>query len=92
MKFMMVKTCEADAYDAIPKELARINIDAAVRELQEGGYTLIADAGVMCVVEKEGLELQLFSSGRVLIKTAELEVAEKGANALFENLDEALKG
>jgi single-stranded DNA-specific DHH superfamily exonuclease len=71
---------------------ARINIDTAVRELETGGYTIIADAGVMCVVEKGGLELQLFSSGRVLVKTPELEVAEKGASALFECLGEALKG
>ena len=92
MKFMMVKTCEADAYDAIPKELARVDVDTAVRELEAGGYTIIVDAGVMCVVEKDGLELQLFSSGRVLIKTPELEIAERGANALFDSLDEALKG
>ncbi len=92
MDFMMVKTCEADAYDAIPKKLARVNVDKAVKELEEAGYTIIADAGVMCVVEKDGLELQLFSSGRVLIKTPELDVAEKGAGALFDSLDEGLRG
>ena len=86
MDFMMVKTCEADAYDAIPKKLARVNIEMAVTELQEAGYTLIADAGVMCVVEKGGLEMQLFSSGRLLIKTAELAEAEKGAKELFSHL------
>ena len=91
MDFMMVKTCEADAYDAIPKKLARVNVDTAVRELETAGYNIIADAGVMCVVEKDGLELQLFSSGRVLIKTPELEIAEKGASALFGVLDEGLK-
>ena len=56
MEFMMVKTCEADAYDAIPKDLARVNIDKAVEELTNAGYELIADAGVMCVVTKDGLE------------------------------------
>lgn len=91
MDFMMVKTCEADAYDAIPKKLAKVKIEKAVTELQEAGYAIIADAGVMCVVEKGGLELQLFSSGRVLVKTAELAKAEEGANLLFSNLKEALE-
>ncbi len=91
MDFMMVKTCEADAYDAIPKKLASVNIEAAVTELQEAGYTLIADAGVMCVVEKDRLEFQLFSSGRVLVKTAVMEDAEAGARLLFSCLKAALE-
>ncbi len=91
MEFMMVKTCEADAYDAIPKNLARVNISKAIEELTSAGYELIVDAGVMCVIMKDELEYQLFSSGRILMKTPDLDTAEKGADALFANLGPALK-
>ncbi len=92
MEFMMVKTCEADAYDAIPKNLARVNIKKAIEELTSAGYELIVDAGVMCVIMKDGLEYQLFSSGRILMKTPDLEIAEAGASGLFANMEKAVVG
>lgn len=91
MEFTMVKTCEAEAYDAIPKFLIRVDIENALVLLKDAGYKEIADAGVMCVVEKDQLELTVFSGGRVLLKTSDEKTAEDAAKRLFEVIEGALE-
>lgn len=83
MEFIVVKTCAADAHDAIPKTLVSVNIADSLKKLLAAGYKEVADAGVMCVVEKDGVESTLFSSGRVLVKTADSIVAEKTARGIY---------
>jgi len=84
MEFIVVKTCAADAHDAIPKKLASVDIAGSLSKLKLAGYKEVADAGVMCVVEKDGVESTLFSSGRVLVKTGDPILAEKTAKGIYE--------
>jgi len=84
MKFAVVKCCSADAFDAIPQSLVKIDVGKALAALKSKGWREVADAGIMCVVEKGGVEATLYSSGRILVKTAETEVAEKTAKDVYE--------
>ena len=86
MELIIVKTCAADAHDAIPKKLVSVGIADSLAKLKKAGYSEVADAGVMCVVEKGGVEATLFSSGRVLVKTADAKVAEKVAKTIYETI------
>ena len=82
-EFTLVKTCSADAFDAIPRKLINIDISKAVESLKHAGYSIVADAGRLCVVEKGGVEMTLYSSGRVLVKTAREEIARQAAEQLY---------
>ncbi|MEW5937041.1 MAG: hypothetical protein AB1665_04375 [Candidatus Thermoplasmatota archaeon] len=85
-EFIVVRTCSADAYDAVPQRLMRIEISEALPALSRAGYRVLADAGRMCVLEKDGLEITLYSSGRVLVRIESAEAAEEAAKALYEAL------
>ena len=84
MNFAVVKCCSADAYDAIPQSLVKVDIGKALAALRSKGWREGADAGVMCVVEKGGIEATLYSSGRILVKTIEPIVAEDTAKEIYE--------
>lgn len=85
-EFIVVRACSADAYDAVPQHLTRIDVSRALPKLEHAGYRVLADAGRMCVLEKEGLEITLYSSGRVLVKTDSVERAEVAAKAVYDAL------
>ncbi|MBI5001378.1 MAG: hypothetical protein HZB92_07645 [Euryarchaeota archaeon] len=82
-RFSLVKTCSADAFDAIPRRLTSVDISRAVESLKRAGYSIVADAGRLCVVEKDGREMTLYSSGRVLVKTGDEEEARRAAEELY---------
>ena len=90
IEFSLVKTCSADAFDAIPKTLVRIDIEKALAILKASGHKEITDAGGMCVVEKDGVESTIFSGGRILVKTADEKVAGSTATAIYETIAGAL--
>jgi hypothetical protein len=79
-----VKCCSADAYDAIPQSLVKIDVGKALASLRSKGWREVADAGIMCVVEKGGIESTLYSSGRILVKTVDSMIAEKTAKDVYE--------
>jgi hypothetical protein len=87
MKFAIVKCCSADAYDAIPQVVVEVKIDKALEKLTSKGWRIVADAGVMCVVERDGQEATLYSSGRILIKTPEQSVAESIAVQVYDDAE-----
>ncbi len=86
----MVKTCEAEAHDAIPKTLIKVNIEKALALLKSAGYEEISDAGVMCVIKHDNLESSLYAGGRVLVKTADSQTAENEAKNIFNIIEDAL--
>ena len=87
MNFAVVKCCSADAYDAIPQALVKIDIGKSLAALKSAGWREVADAGIMCVVEKGGVEATLYSSGRVLVKTVESTIAEKAAKEIYQAIE-----
>lgn len=82
--FAVVKCCSTDAYDAIPQALVKIDIGKALAALGSKGWREVADAGIMCVVEKDGIESTIYSSGRILVKTVDSAIAEKAAKEIYE--------
>ena len=86
MDFAIVKCCSADAYDAVPQSLVKVDIGKALASLAAAGWHEVADAGVMCVVARDGVEATLYSSGRVMVKTADAGVAERTAKRLYADV------
>ncbi|MFH0815549.1 MAG: hypothetical protein V1934_01855 [Methanobacteriota archaeon] len=86
MNFAVVKCCSAEAYDAIPQALVKVDIGKALSSLKAKSWREVADAGIMCVVEKEGVEATLYSSGRILVKTVESAIAEKAAKDIYDTI------
>ena len=84
MNFAVVKCCSADAFDAIPQALVKVDVGKALAVLKSKGWREVADAGIMCVVEKGGIEATLYSSGRILVKTADSIIAEKTSKEVYE--------
>lgn len=87
MNFAIVKCCTADAYDAIPQALVKVDIGQALAWLKANGWREVADAGIMCVVEKGGVEATLYSSGRILVKTANTAIAERAAKEIYDSVE-----
>lgn len=83
MDFAVVKCCSADAYDAVPQSLVKVDVGKALAALVAAGWREVADAGVMCVVTRDGVEATLYSSGRILVKTTDASVAERVAARLY---------
>ncbi len=83
MDFAIVKCCSADAFDAVPQSLVKVDIGKALAALVAAGWHEVADAGVMCVVAKDGVEATLYSSGRVLVKTSDAGIAERAVARLY---------
>ena len=90
IEFSLMKTCEADAFDAFPKTVIKIDVEKALAILKVCGYSEVSDAGVMCVVEKDGIESTVFSGGRILVKSPDEDVAGRVAAAIYETIAGAL--
>jgi hypothetical protein len=85
MRFAIVKCCSADAHDAIPQGIVNVRISEALASLSAKGWRVVADAGTLCVVERDGVEATLYSSGRVLVKSSDAATAERAALAIYED-------
>jgi hypothetical protein len=83
MDFAVVRCCSAEAFDAIPQSLVKVDVPSALSALAGRGWRVVADAGVVGVVEKHGVEATVYSSGRVLVKCEDAKAAEKIAKELY---------
>lgn len=90
VRFSLVKNCAANAYDAIPKVIIKIDVRKALAVLTGAGYREIADAGVLCVVERDGIESTIYAGGRILVKTDEESVADEVAAEIYAIISDVL--
>ena len=84
IQFSMIKTCDGEAFDAIPRTIIKIDIEEALASLKASGYSEVSAEGSACTVAKGGLEISIFSSGRVQVMSPEPDEASRTASAIYK--------
>ena len=83
MGFFLIRPCRSTAaFEAVPEQKLELELADLIPKLAELGYELIADAGVLLVVSKNGHEVPVYPSGKLLIKVDDENEAEKVAEEL----------
>ncbi len=88
LEFSLSRTCEGDAFDTFPRSTTRIDIEKTLAILKARDYTELSNTGNMCEVEKDGMEITIFSSGRLLVGSADFDIASKTAAMIYEMIVE----
>jgi ArsR family metal-binding transcriptional regulator len=80
---MAIKPCKADAFEVVPKKRITLDLNECGRMLEESGYEIVSNRGVMLVVRKD-IEMTLYPHGRVLLHPVKTkEEANRIAQALY---------
>lgn len=83
MSFFLIQPCKSTAaFEAVPQSKLKLDLAGLHSGLQDLGYQIVADARVVLVVEKDGCEVSIFPSGKLMIKVDTEEVAEGIAKEL----------
>ena len=83
----LLKTCsDSDAFELVPRRRTRLPLPVAREWLLAGGFREVVDAGVVLIVERE-CTVNIYPSGRVLLRTNDQAQAEALAAELGELLD-----
>jgi hypothetical protein len=73
---VLLRPCKTTAaYEAIPERDRRLDLERLERDMAATGWSLVANARVMLIVKRD-LEVTVFQSGKVLIKTRDRPQAE----------------
>jgi hypothetical protein len=84
MSFYVLKICKSKgAYESIPKEPMKLNLDTIEQKVVEAGYEIICNAKVMLIVDA-GCEVSIFPNGQLLLKTVSEQVAKSTAEKVYE--------
>jgi len=83
LEFLAVKPCKFDAFEALPKDKVRLNLDECERVLSGRGYEILSNPKVMLVVKKD-VEISIYPLGRLLMHPVKRrEDAERIAKELY---------
>jgi hypothetical protein len=83
-EFYLLRPCKTSAaYEAIPKKNIRIDLGKCSSRLKIHGYKIACDAKVMLVV-RNGCEISIHPSGKLIIKTDLEDVAKSVADRIYE--------
>ena len=87
MSFFLIKPCKSTAaFEAVPQDQVKLDLESLIPKLSSSGFQIITDAGVLLVVEKDGCEISIYPTGKLLLKIDEIYAAEKLAAELEEIL------
>jgi len=97
MEFKHVRPCKSTAaIEIIPAGKPSIELEAFIGELEAAGVEIVADAGVMLVLKLpggsraggavDGLELSLFSNGKMVVKSGDIEKAAYAGRFIYDVL------
>lgn len=75
------------AFELLPERTRTLDLDAAERALADAGYRRVVRAGVMLIMRAE-VEVSVYRSAKVLIKTRDGDVARRVAEQMLSLLDE----
>lgn len=82
-----VELCSKRAgYEVTPDEALDVDIDDARQRLQAAGYEVLTDAGILLVVQLGPVEVSVFESGRLLLKTGDEAMAREATRETYEVL------
>ncbi|MEE9237897.1 MAG: hypothetical protein V3U52_08950 [Thermoplasmata archaeon] len=85
MKYFMMRPCKTTAaYFATLRKSLTLDLEESRRTLEERGCR-ITDCGVLLIIHDDP-ERTLYRSGRILVKTAEEEVARRAVESIYDAL------
>lgn len=80
--FYLLKPCKTSAaYEAVPKKKLGIDIDECATKLSDS-YEIVCNAKIMLVV-KNGYEISIYPSGKLIIKMNSKEIAQNAADKIY---------
>jgi hypothetical protein len=86
MSFYLIKPCKGkSAFEAVPKSQAKVDMKEGMDLLKGNGYDVL-NAGVMLVAKKDDVEVSIFPSGKLIIKTTSKVKALMESKNIFETL------
>jgi hypothetical protein len=82
MKFKVVRICGSAANTVLPEERITFDLKRSAQQLQEMDYSVL-DREVMLLATKDGIEVSIYRTGRMVIHPAEKEKAREMAEAFY---------
>jgi hypothetical protein len=82
MMFKVVRICGSEANTVLPEERITFDLKRSVSILTGMGYT-VTDRDMMLVATKDGVEVSLYRTGRMVIHPAEKEIARDMAELFY---------
>ena len=77
MSFYLLRPCQnSAAFELKPHQAAKLDLQRALEWLRQREFREVVDAGVMLIVERECM-VNLYPSGRMLLRTSNEKLAEK---------------
>ena len=77
MSFYLLRPCDSSAaFELKPRKAAKLDLQQALEWLRARKFRKVVDAGVMVIVERECM-VNLYPSGRMLLRTSDEKLAEK---------------
>ncbi len=82
-----VELCSKRAgYEVTPDDPLDVDIEQAVRQLEQAGFEVLTNAGILLVAQTGPVEVSVFESGRLLVKTSDEGLAREATRATYEAL------
>ena len=82
-EYGVLELCKNRAgYEAVPQRKLKLRLHDVERDLKDAGFEPLANAGILLVVRWEDVELSVFESGKLLMKTRD-EAKARVAMAAF---------
>ena len=89
MSFSLLRPCQnSAAFELKPHKTAKLDLQQALEWLRKRKFRKVVDAGVMVIVERECM-VNLYPSGRMLLRTNDEKLAEKLAEEVGLLLNDA---
>ncbi len=82
MKYRVVRLCKTSAaIEAIPEKKKSLDLYELEEKLRAAGYEIITNLGPIMVVKKD-VEITIYDTGKLLLKTKDEEKAREEIEAL----------
>jgi len=85
MRFKVVRICGSEANTVIPEERIVFDLKRSASIMQELGYAVL-DRDIMLLAAKDGVEVSVYRTGRMVIHPAEKEKARELADMFYQML------
>lgn len=85
MRFKVVRICGSAANTVLPEERITFDLKGSAKVLEGLGY-LVVDREVMLLANRDGIEVSVYRTGRMVIHPAEKETAREMAEHFYSAL------
>lgn len=82
MMFKVVRICGSEANTVLPVERISFELERSARTLRDRGFT-VTERGAILLASKDGVEVSVHRTGRLVIHPAEKERAREIADEFY---------